>query len=78
MVQAALTTGYRHVDTAARYANEAEDTVYFCHKRDRGRGRGPAGQGLSATHPTLRTVAAEVGGTPAQVLVRWSLRSTRD
>jgi diketogulonate reductase-like aldo/keto reductase len=74
-VQAALATGYRHVDTAARYANEAEDTVRFCQQAGIAvEAWAPLARGYRLRHPTLRTVAAEVGPTPAQVLVRWSLQ----
>jgi diketogulonate reductase-like aldo/keto reductase len=73
-VQAALTTGYRHVDTAAHHANEAENTVRFCQAGIAVEAWAPLARGYRRRHPTLRTVAAKVGPTPAQVLVRWSLQ----
>lgn len=34
----------------------------------------PLGVGNLLTHPTVRSIAAEYGKTPAQVLIRWSLQ----
>src|SRR5438270_138978 len=73
-VRHALRTGYRLIDTATMYRNEAE--VGRAVRRERGvvvEGYSPV-KGSDLRDPVLAGIAAARGVTPVQVVLRWHVQ----